>query len=185
MSSHCISTAPFTLDTMLPRTRVMWSFLSFLIFHHLQLQVNYPQNRISPSPLLPNCINRLRPHLNRPTEYYTSSLLLCVTTGNTPSVTISVIDGSLDPPALERPAFLHRNFIARWTADVSDVQSTGASVSTMATIIDENRVMVGYESVMTRFRRLALRQWLWKVPLSLCSSTRRFCSRGRTPHDKR
>ena len=184
-SSHCTSTVLFTSDTMPPRTHVEWSSLSFLTSHHLLLQANYPRNQISLSPLLTSCTNQHHPHLNRPNEYCTSSLLWSVTTGNTLSVTTSAIDGSLDPLVPGWPASTHRNFLAHLTADVSDVESTGASVSMMATITDESRVMVGYESAMIRFRRSALKRWPWKVPLSSCSFTRRFYSRGRLPYVSR
>jgi hypothetical protein len=57
LSSHYISTAPFTSDTTPPRTHVEWSFLRFSTFRRLLPQVNCLQNRISPSPLLTSCIN--------------------------------------------------------------------------------------------------------------------------------
>ena len=158
MSSHCISTAPFILDTTPPRTHVEWSFLKFWTSHHLLPQVNCQQNQISPSRLLTTCINQLRPRLNHPIEHCTSSPLSFVIMANTLTVTTSVIDGNLDPLVLDRPASTHRNFLAHLTADVSDVQSTGTSVSMMATITNEDRVMVGYESAMIRFRRSALKR---------------------------
>ena len=158
-SSHCISTAPSILDTTLPRTHVGWSFPRFLTSHDLLPQANYQQNQISLSPLLTTCTNQLHPRLNRPIEYFTSSLLSFVIMGNTLSATISVTDESLDPLVRGRPASLRQSFLAHWTADVNDVQSTGKSESMMATIANEGRVMVGYESAMIQSRRSALKRW--------------------------
>jgi hypothetical protein len=182
ISSHYISTVPFTSGTTPPRTHAKWSFPRFLIFHRLLPQVNCQQNQISPSPLLTNCINQLHPRLSHTIGHCTSSLLSFVTMGSTLSAITSVIGGSLDPSTLELPASSHRNSLALWTVDVNDVCSTGTSVSTMATTTNEGRVMVGCGSVMIRYRKLALRRWPSKVPLPSCSSTRGFYSRGHLSH---
>ena len=180
-SSHCILTVPFTSGTTSPRTHVKWNFRRFLTFHHLPPQVNYQQNQISPSPLLTNCINQVRPRLNHTIRHCTDYLPSFVTTVNTLSATTSVTDGSLDRSALELRASLRLNFLVRRIADAAGACSSRLPASTTITTIDAGQVMVGYELVTIRFRKSALIRWSLKLPLPSCSSTSRFRNRKPLP----
>lgn len=183
-SSRYISTALFISDTTPPRIHAKWSFLRFLTFLHLLLQVNCQRNQISPSPLT-NCVNYLHPRLNHTIGYCTSCLLSFATTVNTLTVTTSVTDGSLDRSVLDPCASLRLNSLAHRFADVSGAHSSGLSESTTATTIGGGRVMVGYELAIIRFRKSTLTQWPLKVPPSSCFSTRKFYSRRHPPRVSR
>lgn len=166
MSSHYILTVLFTSDSPPTRTRVEWNFPRCSTFYHSLPQVNYQPSQISPS-LLTSCVKKLHLPLDHIMRQCTSCLLSFATTVNTLPVTTFVTDGNLDRPALEMYASPCLNFVALWVADVNDARSLDLSPSTTI-----DRVVAGYELVMIRLRKSALRRWSLSVPLPSCSSTK-------------